>query len=117
MSKYNYYNLKELNNKKDINFYGVIVDATFPCKEDNDDNVYVSTLKVIDNSVNMVNNPIDFLNDIIYVTVKSDLIEYLPFVQHIGDIIRIHRGQYVSFINKKIKLLLLIETIFLIFKY
>lgn len=97
MSKYNYYSIKELSAKREATFYGVILDATFPCKEENDESVYVSTIKVIDHSVNLVNDPVEFQNDIVYITVKSDLIEFLPFVQHIGDIIRIHRGNYVSY--------------------
>jgi len=98
MSKYNYYNIKELSAKREGNFYGIIIDATFPCKEENDDSVYVSTIKVIDHSVNLVNDPVEYHNDIVYITIKSDLLEFLPFVQHIGDIIRIHRGNYVSLV-------------------
>lgn len=97
MSKYNYYNLKDLSAKRESDFYGVIVDATFPCKEEENDTVYVSTLKCIDHSVNFLTNPDDYQHHIIYVTVKSDMLDYLPFVQHVGDILRIHRGSYVSF--------------------
>jgi len=94
MSKYNYYSLKDLSTKREATFYGVIVDATFPCKEETDDTVFVSTIKLIDHTVNFLNDPVEVQNNMIYVTVKSDLIEYLPFVQHVGDILRIHRGNY-----------------------
>ena len=96
MSKYTYESLKDLNSKKEANFYGVIVDATFPSKEEPEDTVFVTTLKVIDNTINYVNDPIEIQNNMVYITVKSDLIETLPFVRNVGDIIRIHRGVYVS---------------------
>ena len=94
MSKYNYYSLKELSAKREANFYGIIVDATFPCKEEVEDTVYVSTIKVIDHTINFTNDPIEVSNHMIYITIKSDLLEYLPFVHNVGDIIRIHRGTY-----------------------
>lgn len=100
MSKYNYANLKDLSLKhQDSYFYGVIVDATFPCKEEADDQYYVCTIKLIDHSINYINDPVDIQNHMIYVTIKSDLIEFLPFVQSIGDIMRVHRGNYVSLLT------------------
>lgn len=95
MSKYDYQNLKELSENKEANFYGVIVDATFPTKEETEGNVYVTTIKLIDNNINYLNDPHEIQDHMIYVTVKSDLIEYLPFIQNIGDIFRVHRGHYV----------------------
>lgn len=96
MSKYNYLNLKEINEKKECFFYGIIVDATFPAKEETDDAYYVCTIKLIDNNINFTNDPIEIANHMVYVTVKSDLIQYLPFIRHVGDILRVHRGIYVS---------------------
>lgn len=98
MSKYEYQNLKELNTQQEAYFYGVIVDATFPAKEEPEGNVYVSTIKLIDHTINFLNDPHEIQDHMIYVTVKSDLIEYLPFIQHIGDLMRVHRGHYVSWI-------------------
>lgn len=94
MSKYNYYNLRELNSKHEVDFYGVIVDATFPCKEEEDDFNFVCNLKVIDHSVNYLTDPLDIQQQMVYVTIKSDQLQFLPFVTHVGDILRIHRGVY-----------------------
>lgn len=101
MSKYNYSNIKELSNKKEAYFYGVIVDATFPCL-DEQENIYSCTLKIIDNSVNYITDPLDIQSQQIYLTIKSDLIENLPYVQHIGDIVRVHRGVYVHKLKRNV---------------
>lgn len=101
MSKYNYSSIKEVSAKREVNFYGVIVDATFPCKEELE-NIFTCTLKVIDHSVNHVSDPLDIQNNQIYVTFKSDLIENLPFIKTVGDILRIHRGTYVHKLKRNV---------------
>lgn len=98
MSKYNYLNLRELSARKEATFYGVIIDATFPCKEENDDQ-FTCTLKVIDPTINHLTHSFDLVQHLIYVTIKSDAIENLPVVSHIGDILRVHRGIYVRLFN------------------
>lgn len=98
MSKYEYENLKDLSEKRDAYFYGMIVDSTFPCKEDESDGVFVTVLKVIDHSQNFLNEP-ELSKNMVYVVIKSDLFESLPFSHNIGDIIRVHRGIYVSLSN------------------
>lgn len=101
MSKYNYLYVKDLTSKHEATFYGIISDATFPCKEENED-VFSCTLKIIDHTVNHVNDPLEISNNQAYVTVKSDLIENLPFVNHIGDIIRVHRGVFQQKLKRNV---------------
>ena len=101
MSKYNYSSIKELSSKKEAFFYGIITDATFPSL-DEQENVYSCTLKLIDHTVNHITDNIDIQSQQIYLTIKSDLIENLPFVQHIGDIIRVHRGSYVHKLKRNV---------------
>jgi hypothetical protein len=101
MSKYNYSSIKELSSKKEAYFYGIITDATFPAL-DEQENVYSCTLKLIDHTVNHITESIDIQSHQIYLTIKSDLIENLPFVQHVGDIIRVHRGSYVHKLKRNV---------------
>lgn len=101
MSIYSYTSISNLVNRNDATFYGIITDATFPNKEEGED-VYSCTLKVIDHTVNHITNPLDIQNHQVYVTFKSDQIEFLPFVYHVGDIIRVHRALYVPKLKKNV---------------
>lgn len=101
MSKYNYSSLKEISSNKEAYFYGIISDATFPCLDDQE-NVYVCILKIIDHTVNHLTNPFEIESNQIYLTIKSDLIENLPYIHHIGDIIRVHRGTFVQKLKKNV---------------
>jgi hypothetical protein len=93
--KYKYNSIKELEKPGDYNFYGIIYDATFPLFEENE-NGYQCTLKIIDPDVNCLTFPNNLNDNLIYLIVKSSEKENLPYVHAIGDIIRVHRGVYVS---------------------
>ena len=101
MSKYSYTSISNLSNKNDATFYGIITDSTFPCKEEGEE-VYSCTLKIIDHTVNHLTHPIDLQSHQVYLTVKSDKIDYLPFVYNVGDIIRVHRAIFVQKLKKNV---------------
>lgn len=68
------------------NVYGVIIDATFPYKTTKD--LYVLSLKVVDQSLNTGSKGGDYAN----VTIYAKAFEDLPIVLRIGDVIRVHRA-------------------------
>ena len=91
--KYLYTPLVNLKEQGEYNFYAVILDSTFPLEETNSKK-YSCTLKLIDQTTNCLTNPNDFNDTIIYLTIKSSEKENIPYIHHIGDIIRVHRGFY-----------------------
>ena len=91
--KYKYSIFSDLIEQGEYNFYGVIYDASFPLEEPNTGK-YSCTIKLIDQSLNSFTNPSDFNDKIIYLTIKSSDKENIPFIHHIGDIIRVHKGFY-----------------------
>lgn len=95
--KYNYSSIKTFSNQGDYDFYGIIYDATFPNPEDNC--TYICNLKIVDPEVNLLANSEDFSNQVINVVIKGTSIDALPFVHRVGDIIRVHRGVYVSWLS------------------
>ena len=108
---YKYSSFDELTEQGEYNFYGIIYDASFPQEEEHG---YSCILKLIDQTTNCLTHPNNFNENIIYLIIKSSEKENIPFVHHIGDIIRIHRGFYspkkkrniylnVSKINNQIK--------------
>jgi hypothetical protein len=62
--------------------YGVIVDATFPYKTNNEK--FICSLKIVDASLNGK----EFASVVIY----AKRFENLPIVHRLGDIIRLHRA-------------------------
>jgi len=90
---YKYTTFDELIEQGEYNFYGIIYDASFPLEEENTQK-YSCILKLIDQTTNCLTNPNDFSEKIIYLIIKSNERENIPFVHYIGDIIRIHRGFY-----------------------
>jgi len=70
------------------NVYGVIVDATFPHKVNQEK--YVSSLKIIDPSLYQKGKPGD--NDYATVVIYAKRFEDLPIAHRVGDIIRLHRA-------------------------
>ncbi len=95
ISKYRYQSIKELERPGDCNFYGIIYDATFPVYEERE-NSYHCTLKIIDPDVNCLSFPNNLNENLINLNISSNDKENLPYVHSIGDIIRVHRGIYVS---------------------
>lgn len=90
--KYKYTLLKDLTDLADYNFYGIIIDASFPIKTKTTEKEshYECVIKLIDNSTVL---PITEDNTVT-LTIKSTNRECIPYIHNIGDIIRIHRGTY-----------------------
>lgn len=90
--KYKYSTFKELIEPGDYNFYGIVIDATFPIKVfDNDNDYHLECyLRLIDTTSKITPDMKDSINLII----KSSTIDKVPFIHRIGDIIRVHRGIY-----------------------
>ena len=91
--KYKYSIFSDLVEQGEYNFYGVVYDSSFPLEEEKTGK-YSCTIKLIDHSTNCLSNPNDFNDNIICLTIKSSDKENIPYIHHIGDIIRIHRGFY-----------------------
>ena len=86
--KYEYVEISKasLTSAEPCNFYGVIIDATFPYKRENK---FICSLKVIDPTLNpKLNKDAGYASVVIY----ANRFEDLPIVHRIGDIIRIHRA-------------------------
>ena len=90
---YKYSSFDELTEQGEYNFLAIIYDASFPQEEETTQK-YSCILKLIDQTTNCLTNPNDFNEKIIYLIIKSNERENIPFVHHIGDIIRVHRGFY-----------------------
>jgi len=88
---YKYSTFNELIEQGEYNFLGIIYDASFPQQEENSQK-YSCVLKLIDQTTNCLTNPNDFSENIIYLIIKSNERENIPFVHNVGDIIRVHRG-------------------------
>jgi Telomeric single stranded DNA binding POT1/CDC13 len=80
----------EEDNEDWVQFYGVIIDATFPYKVS--ENKYMCNLKVIDPSLNCKDSEGEFS----IVLIQGRRFQDLPIVQRIGDIIRCHRAEYTN---------------------
>jgi len=94
-----YYTLDQAELDQDqVNFYGVVVDASYPYKTPNK---FISTLKVIDNSMHTKGN--ESLKDYKYATViiYAKRFEDCPIVRRIGDVIRVHRAGVKSYQDRK----------------
>ena len=101
-NKYRYSTFNEMTKPSDYNFYGIIYDASFPLLEDKQDqnsqnsqSRYECTIKLIDKDINCLNNPKDLNDNVINLIIKSTNKESMPYIHSIGDIIRVHRGNYV----------------------
>ena len=100
--RYKYTTFDELKEQGEYNFYGIIYDASFPLEEnlasesDKKKNVskFSCILKLIDQSTNCLTHPNNFNDNVIYLIIKSSEKDNIPYVHHIGDIIRVHRGLY-----------------------
>ena len=97
--KYSFFN--ELSCSADYNFYGVIYDATIPTLEEpsNPNSFYEVSLKLIDPTTNPLCSPTSSSsssNTFPYLTliIRSNLRECMPYIHALGDIIRVHRGNY-----------------------
>ena len=95
-TKYEYVELSKasLASSDSCNFYGVIIDATFPYKRDK---FFICSLKVIDPTLNPKISAQNYATVVIYAYRFEDL----PIVHRIGDIIRIHRAKLRIHNNKR----------------
>jgi len=91
-SKYDYTEISkvELSSADDykVNFYGVIIDATFPyqfIQNKSNEKLFMCVLKVVDPSHYAKG---EFAQLIMYAYKFEDL----PIVQRLGDVIRVHRA-------------------------
>ena len=91
--KYKYTTFEDLIEQGEYNFYAIIYDASFPLEESNTLK-YSCTLKLIDETTNCLTHQNNFSDNIIYLTIKSSDKDNIPYVHHIGDVIRVHRGFY-----------------------
>jgi hypothetical protein len=87
-SKYEYTEIANasLSGDSATNFYGVVVDATFPYQfvlSKNNEKLFQCVLKVIDPSHH---------KEPAQVVIYANKFEDLPIVQRLGDIIRVHRA-------------------------
>jgi hypothetical protein len=96
-TKYKYSSINEMTAPGDYNFYGIIYDASFPILEENQ-NRYECTIKIIDPDVNCLTHPTTLGDNLLNLVIKSNSKESIPHLHSVGDIIRVHRGNYVSII-------------------
>jgi len=94
MHKYHYTKLSDLKEDGVFNFYGVLYDAAFPTL-DKSSGQFVCALKLIGQDINCKTSG-DLSGSIINVMIKSPKREILPHFHNIGEIVRIHRGRFVS---------------------
>jgi hypothetical protein len=96
LTKYEYVELSKasLASSDHCNFYGVIIDATFPYKREK---FFICSLKVIDPTLNPKNSDQKYSTVVLYAYRFEDL----PIVHRIGDIIRIHRAKLRIHNNKR----------------
>lgn len=103
LTKYKYTSLKDIQVNGDYHFYGIIYDASIPT-QDEVPNQYICTLKLIDQDINCISFPDSLQEELIYVILKSNSKENLPYIHTFGDIIRIQRGKFVLKKKKKVYL-------------
>ena len=86
--KYEYSDLAKcsLQSSEEQNVYGVIIDATFPYKVNQQ--LYVCSLKIVDASLNTGAKGGDWASVVMY----AKRFEDLPIVLRLGDVIRVHRA-------------------------
>jgi len=94
-AKYDYVELSKakLSTDEHQNFYGVIVDATFPYQV-KADKMFMTILKVVDPTLHDKSN---YAQIIMY----ANKFEDLPIVHRLGDVIRVHRAKTRMFNGKR----------------
>lgn len=95
--KYDYVELGKalLSSVETQNAYGVIIDATFPYKQNK--KLYICSLKIVDPSLNTAGSKGDYAT----VTLYAKRFEDLPICLRIGDIIRLHRATLRMYNNRR----------------
>ena len=93
--KIKYTKLNDITNPQDYNFYGIIIDATYPSIDEKGN--YLTAIKVISQESNFLmknNEKSSFQDCVIHIIIKSSSKEDTPYINKVGDIIRIHNGVY-----------------------
>ena len=94
-----YNNLEEAEVDVDqVNFYGVIIDASYPYKSPNK---FICTLKVIDASMHSLGCEPQKNTRFATVIIYAKRMEDCPIVRKIGDCIRVHRASVKQFRDQK----------------
>ena len=92
-----YTTFDQMKQSGEYNFYGIIYDASIPQSQSPEQSQqiqkYECTIKLIDKSVNFIKYPdLELLKDnLITLIIKSTSV---PYIHTIGDIIRVHHGNY-----------------------
>ena len=95
-TKYEYVELSKasLSSSDPCNFYGVVIDASFPYKREK---FFVCSLKVIDPTLNPKISTQNYATVVLY----AQRFEDLPIIHRIGDIIRVHRAKLRIYNGKR----------------
>ena len=96
-TKYEYTDLAKasLSSTAVVNVYGVVIDATFPYKQNK--SLYVCSLKIVDPSLSSGSKGSDYANVVMY----AQRFEDLPVVAKVGDIVRVHRANVRMYNNRR----------------
>lgn len=82
---------------ENVNFYAVVLDATFP-HQSRKSKKYLATFKVADMTSRMDNKGVaDFISIVFF----ADKFDDLPVCQRVGDIIRVHRATVATYKDRK----------------
>lgn len=92
--EYTYNTLEELElGKERINFYAIVLEATYPHKNKSGKN-FVASFKVADLSSKLDSHGVV---DYVSVVMFAKRFEDLPVIQRCGEILRVHRGNVNTF--------------------
>lgn len=80
-----------------VNFYAVVLDATFPHESYNKSGKYVCTLKVTDASLPFTKGEADYISLVFF----ANKFDQLPVCQRVGDIVRVHRATVGTYKDSK----------------
>ena len=88
ITKYKYTSLADMTTSNQYNFYGIVIDSSFPSNNTLPESHYECILKVIDMSYTH-SSPI-----ILTLIIKSRSKNQIPYIHKIGDVIRIINGTF-----------------------
>ena len=94
---YTYKSLAKCEIGENVNFYAVVLDATFP-HQSFKSKKYLTTFKIADATSRMDNKGVcDYISIVFF----ADKFEDLPVCQRVGDIIRVHRATVATYKDRK----------------
>ena len=94
---YVYKSLDKCEIGDNVNFYGVVLDATF-AHQSFKSKKYLTTFKVVDSSCRIDSQGV---MDYISIVFFADKFEDLPICQRVGDLIRVHRATVATYKDRK----------------